>query len=260
MKNKSTLSIYALIMILMTSIGLLASSVYSYFIAKPAYESKTEMIIQTKGKNNNDVQTMMTTTKDILNSQNMLLSIQNHLKNEGIDYSTEQLEKALDLTIERQSKAVDLTVTTDNPLIAQQIAQIASSLYKEQLTRVMNDTTLSIVAKPSFNPKEKNKHYIDLLIGSGIGLLLGLIVLCFMQWKNMKIKNRQRLTRYAVPVIASIPQMTSKEKSVRIHRVNKEETEQTQNKKLDEDNEMVDQLLRQETQQLDTLIRRRRKR
>ena len=259
MKSKSALSFYGLIVILTTSIALFMSSIYSYFIVPTTYESKTEMMVQQKNKNN-EIKTVMTTTKDLLKSQNMLLVIQSQLRNEGVDYTVEELNKAIHINTQSHSQTIYMTVNAKSPLIAKQISTVASQLYQNEFSHLMKNNQLIIISKPSFDAQPINKHYPTLMIGSVIGLVIGLIIVLILGFNRSKITQRQRLNRLAVPVIASIPQMTTKEKSVRIHRVNHDEVEDTQNKKLDEENEMVDQLLRQETQQLDTLIRRRRKR
>lgn len=260
MKQKSSYTPYILILILLTCIGLFIASVYSYFIQTPIYESKTELIVQPINKEQSDIQTLVQTCEEMIGSKSFIEHIQQQLQSQGLSYSVSELEQDIQTSIPNHGQMIHIRVTTSRPTDSQTIANTIVNNYKQEIGQVMNQSMdVSVISKPTFDAQNKNKHYPILVMGSIVGLIIGCIIcLIYFKW-NSNIKTLHSLNRMKAPVIGSIPQMTKREQSVRIHRVSQEE-EEVQNKQLEEENKMVDQLLRQETQQLDTLIRRRRKR
>lgn len=269
MKHKQDKSVMILIPLLCLFIGLFIAGVKTYFIDKPQYESTAELLIQLpqseQSQVNGDNQTtdvMFNTYKGLLESKTIMTSISQSLEKDKINESVASLEEALDVEQSTSSQVIEVSATTTNPVTSQQILKTAMRCYQEKLPTLMQLSAVKVVSQPTFRAEPKNQHHaMNLIVGSMIGLIVGLLIIFIRFGLNRVITNRHMLARLKAPVIGDIPEMSRREQSVRIHRAmaQKEEVDH-RTKDLSEENEMVDQLLKQETQNYDTLIRRRRKR
>lgn len=264
--KKQSLS-FILVILLCSFIGLFISGIYSYFIQTPEYISRADMLIQLpqteQSQVNSDDKTstvMFNTYKGVLESKTMCEDIAKKMPKSSM--SAKEIEQALDVKQAEQSQMITVTATTKDPILSHQLLTTSVDTFKAKLPRLMQLSGVKVVSQPTFNPKAINmNHALMLVLGTIIGFMVGLVI-SFIQWRQNRIMtSRQSLYRLKAPVIGSIPQMSQREQSVRIHRTatNEEDTD-SRTRDLSEDNEMVDQLLKQETQQYDTLIRRRRKR
>lgn len=270
MKKESSALNRSLVLIITTCIGLIIAGVQTYFIATPVYESKSEIIVQLPQVEQNSVNTdqetnqlMMNTYSSLLSSQTVLEHTVHELKKEHIQYSISDLKEHLSIKDSEKSQILKVIITDDNPITAQTINQITCEVFRAELPKLMQVSKVEIASPATFSAKPSTPNHLKALwIGGFVGLLIG-IILILLQWINQRhLTSRRFISRLKAPIIGSIPTMSKREQSVRIHRAENQAPKEVdqRTRDLSEANEMVDKLLKQETQHYDTLVRRRRKR
>lgn len=215
-------------------IGLGVAGVITFFILTPQYSSQTQLIALPNenaevgnGVNNNLM--MINTYKDLVKS-NLVIDTAVDELNSDYHYSetNASLNKAVSVSQEQNSQMFTIKAVADNPVKAKNIANVVANVFQKKALKVMKVDKISVTSKAAVNPQPVSPNNIlNLIIGMGAGLLLGLIFIFFNAFRDKTIKDEDWIVdNLGITVLGSIPEMTSTELSVRIKQVDSSQTEE----------------------------------
>lgn len=209
-------------------IGLGISGVITFFIITPTYSSQTQLIAQLPNdqkENANDINTnlmMINTYKDLIKS-NMVSSAASKALNEDYHYNlnASQVRNAVEVSQEENSQMFTIKATSTNPAEARDIANVVAKEFQAKAAKVMKVDKISITSKAVLNPTPVSpNNMLNLIIGTVAGFIVGLILMMISSFRDTTIKDEDWISNnLGITVLGSIPEMTSKELSVRVKKV-----------------------------------------
>ncbi|MGB9975796.1 YveK family protein [Thermovenabulum sp.] len=204
------------IIIISLLICLLISSVYTFFIVKPVYESYTTIMVG-KPKHNitdpevpityQEVQTnrlLVSTYGEIAKSRSVLEEVAKNLK---LNYSYEQLKNKVSVNLVKNTEIIEIRVQDTSPELAATIANETAKSFSKQVIRIMNVENVQVIdeAIPIYN-KVKPKAALNITLSAVLGLMLGVFAVFMAEFMDNTVKTPEEVMRYlGIPVLASIP-------------------------------------------------------
>ena len=159
--------------------------------------------------NLNNASSYVNTYLEILKSRsNMELVIEQS----GVPYTDEQLRKMVSATSVNTTGLFQISVTSTNPEEARSLVNLIAAILPDKVGEIINNTSIKVVDYAVTPHSRVSPSYIKF---TGIGLLLGIIlcsgVVLLIAYFDDEIHNEDYLlTTYQHPILASIPDLTSK--------------------------------------------------
>ncbi|MCD9063416.1 MULTISPECIES: YveK family protein [Staphylococcus] len=198
----------------------LLSFVISQFIITPKYEATSQVIInQKKGnqdniyKNPNEVQTniqLVKTYSDIINS--------NEIKSKALEEAkisnSKQNLNGISISSEENSQIIKINVLHKNPKVATKIANNIANLSKNEIKKVMGIDNLSILSNATNEqvktPSTPNKT-LNTILGLLLGLVIALLIIIVKFLLNNKISTEKEVENLlSLPTIGKISDLGDK--------------------------------------------------
>lgn len=187
----------------------------SYFISKyfmpPQYRSEVSVYI------NNYKEKSQISSDDIYVSQSLALTYKEILKSNvilgkiaeecGEQYSVADISKMIDIEVLSNTEIISVKVTNQDPYQAAHIAEIIGTVGMDEIINIVNAGTVNVINVPAIpNQPISPNIFINVTIGSIIGVLIALIVIFVIEGLNTKIKTEEDIKRYFnLCVLGSIP-------------------------------------------------------
>lgn len=186
----------------LTLIGILISSIYTFFIATPQYSSTTDLIVnrgqseQTSVLERSEIDTnlqLINTYSDIITRPVILDHVTEELE---MDLSSAELAEKFTITNENDSQMFTVTVTNDNPYDAATIANTTATVFQEQMPEILNIDNVAIlsVAEPSVTPVSPN-NTLNIVLGMTLGAMLGIGTAFIIEFLDNTVKDDQFITQ-----------------------------------------------------------------
>lgn len=199
-----------LIIILAAVVGAGLFGAYSFFVAKPVYESTAKIYILSQSTSLTsfaDIQISSSLAKDyeeMVTSRPVLKQVKQNL---GLDYKYEELVEMVSINNPTDTRILQLSCQSNDPQEASDMANELAVVSKRQIADIMDtdEPTIfekAIVEKDPVKP-EKAKN---ILIGFLLGAILAAAVVIIRNMLNDSIKTEEDIKRYLdINVLAAIP-------------------------------------------------------
>ena len=130
----------------------------------------------------------------------------------GVPYTYEQLRRMVSATAVNTTGLFQVSVTSPNPEEARTLVNLIATILPDKVGEIINNTSIKVVDYAVTPHSRVSPSYIKY---TGIGLLLGILlcsgVILLIAYFDDEIHNEDYLlTTYQHPILASIPDLTSK--------------------------------------------------
>lgn len=203
-----------------TFLATILSGVLSYFYITPIYETSTQLLINQESSEQmygvGDIQTnlqLINTYNEIIKSPVILDLVKEELALENMTM-TELIKKIL-VSSKGDSQVVTITVQDSDQYIARDIANSTATIFKREITELMNINNVSILAKATASDDQapvKPQSLLNVAIALVIGLMFGMGLAFLLEYLDNTIKSEQDIEQLlSLTVIGSISSMEKKE-------------------------------------------------
>jgi capsular polysaccharide biosynthesis protein len=203
-----------------TFLAALLSGVFSYFFITPIYETSTQLLINQESTEQlygvSDIETnlqLINTYNVIIKSPVILDLVKEELALEKMTVT--ELNKKILVSSEGDSQVVTITVKDPDQYIARDIANSTASIFKREITELMNINNVSILAKATASEGQepvKPQSLLNVAISMVVGLMLGIGLAFLQKYLDNTIKSEQDIEQLlSLSVIGSISSMEKKE-------------------------------------------------
>ena len=202
------------IMAILCVVCVAASTVYSFFIAKPVYQAETTLIVKTeKTEGTNTVtsdqikttQQLAVTYGEIIKSRKVL---DNVIKNLDLDESYGQLSGKISVSTVSDTQIIKVSVQDTNKSNAAKIANEIPKVFAKEAIRIADANGVEVIdkAQTPVNPVSPNKK-MNILIAGVLGVMIGLFIIFIIEFLNTKIKTPQDIEKeLGLPLLGVIPE------------------------------------------------------
>ena len=203
-----------------TFLAAVFSGVISYYYITPIYETSTQLLINQESSEQmygvGDIQTnlqLINTYNEIIKSPVILDLVKEELALEKMTM-TELIKKIL-VSSNGDSQVVTITVQDPDQYIARDIANSTATIFKREITELMNINNVSILAKATASDDQapvKPQSLLNVAIALVIGLMFGIGLAFLLEYLDNTIKSEQDIEQLlSLTVIGSISSMEKKE-------------------------------------------------
>lgn len=179
-----------------TLIGILLTSIYTFFIATPQYSATTDLIVnrgqaeQSSVLERSEIDTnlqLINTYSDIITRPVILEPVLEEL---DIDIPSNELANKITISNENDSQMFSVTVNDDNPYDAAVIANTTASVFQEQVPEILNVDNVAIlsVAEPSVRPVSPNNP-LNIALGFVLGFAVGVGIAFLLEFLDNTVKD-----------------------------------------------------------------------
>lgn len=202
------------IMAILCAVCVAASTVYSFFIAKPVYQAETTLIVKTeKTEGTNTVtsdqikttQQLAVTYGEIIKSRKVLDDV---IKNLDLDESYGQLSGKISVSTVSDTQIIKVSVQDTNKSNAAKIANEIPKVFAKEAIRIADANGVEVIdkAQTPVNPVSPNKK-MNILIAGVLGVMIGLFIIFIIEFLNTKIKTPQDIEKeLGLPLLGVIPE------------------------------------------------------
>ena len=200
-----------LIILLAAVVGAGLLGAYSFFVAKPVYQSTAKIYILSQSTSLTSFADIQISSSLALDYEEMVTSrpvIQQVKKNLGLDYDYEEIaENMVSISNPTDTRILEISCKSNDPKEAADMANELTMVSKRQIADIMDtdEPTVfekAIVMDDPIKP-EKTKN---MLIGFLLGAILAIAVVIIRSMLNDSIKTEDDVKRYLdINVLASIP-------------------------------------------------------
>lgn len=202
------------IMAILCVVCVAASTVYSFFIAKPVYQAETTLIVKTeKTEGTNTVtsdqikttQQLAVTYGEIIKSRKVLDDV---IKNLDLDESYSQLSGKISVSTVSDTQIIKVSVQDTNKSNAAKIANEIPKVFANEAIRIADANGVEVIdkAQTPVNPVSPNKK-MNILIAGLLGVMIGLFIIFIIEFLNTKIKTPQDIEKeLGLPLLGVIPE------------------------------------------------------
>lgn len=201
-----------------TFVVTLISAIVSFYFITPIYQSSTQILVNQKREqgvvNAGDVQTnlqLVNTYNVIIKSPAILDKVKDQLK---LDMSIQELNGKLTVASEKESQVISVTVQDAKPELARDIANTTASVFKEEVTKIMNIDNVTILSEADVVKGQspvKPRPALNIAIAFVAGLMLSVGLAFLLDYLDNTIKREQDIeTILGLPVLGVVTQMEEK--------------------------------------------------
>lgn len=202
------------IMAILCVVCVAASTVYSFFIAKPVYQAETTLIVKTeKTEGTNTVtsdqikttQQLAVTYGEIIKSRKVLDDV---IKNLNLEESYGSLSSKISVSTVSDTQIIKVSVQDTNKSNAAKIANEIPKVFAKEAIRIADANGVEVIdkAQTPVNPVSPNKK-MNILIAGVLGVMIGLFIIFIIEFLNTKIKTPQDIEKeLGLPLLGVIPE------------------------------------------------------
>lgn len=177
-------------------VGLILSSVVTFFIATPQYSSSTQLLVNRTQTGEliqqSDIDTnlqLINTYKDIIKGPVILDDVRETL---DLNLSHSQLSNKIEIGNQDNSQVFSLTITADDPFDAATIANTVANTFQENIDDIMNVDNVTIISEATANisPVSPNT-VVNLAIGLLVGVIIGVALAFVYEFMDNTVKDEK---------------------------------------------------------------------
>lgn len=186
-----------------TLVGLLAASIYTFFVATPEYSATTQLLVnrsqQTETIQQSDINTnlqLINTYKDIIKGPVILDDVRDEM---NLDLTHTQVSNKITISNASNSQVFSITVNDTNPHAAAELANTTASVFQENLNEVMNVDNITVISPAVANtaPVSPN-NTLNMAIGFVLGGMISVGLAFLLEFLDNTVKDEQFITNELV--------------------------------------------------------------
>lgn len=185
---------YSFVIVLITGLFTAASAYMSYYVIKPTYQAKAEILINDindEGQlvNLDNQFKLIGTYIEILKSPRIIDAVEQEIANNGIK---ENLDKKVQIANEEDTQVIKIIVENESPENAAQIANTYANYFQKEVLEVMKTDNVQILSEAkSINIPVKPKPFLNISIAFALGLMISLLLIFLLGNPNKKTKKQK---------------------------------------------------------------------
>lgn len=188
--------------------------VYSIFIQKPVYTSKTSIVLTgfstTTGDyaiTQNDLNInskLVSTYQEIVKSRRVLSQV---IENLDLDYTTEELAEQISVYSVNDTEIIEIAVTDRKAKTACLVANEVAEAFGNEVKDLYNLSNVSILDDAEVATVPSNMSLIkQIAIYLAVGIVLACLILFIIFYFDTTIKNSQDIEKkYGLPILGTVP-------------------------------------------------------
>lgn len=215
---------YFFVIVLMV---LVIGCVYSIFIQKPMYTSKTSIVLTgfstvTNGESTitqtdlNINSKLVSTYQEIVKSRRVLNQVIDELH---LVDSVESLAKKISVYSVSDTEIIEIAVTSEKANEAYLVANAVSEIFSKEVKDLYNLSNVSVLDNAEMSTMPSNLNLVkEILIYLVVGIVLACAVLFLTFYFDTTIKGAQDIEkRYNLPILGTVPDYNKKKKRGKKH-------------------------------------------
>lgn len=179
-----------------------ASSVYSFFIAKPVYQAETTLIVKTeKAEGSQTVsgdqvsvsQKLAVTYGEVIKSRTVL---ENVIKNLNLKETYGELSGKISVSTVSDTQIIKISVKDTNNANAAKIANEIPKVFTKEAIRIADANGVEVIdkAKIPIDPVAPNKK-MNIAIAGVLGIMVGVFSIFMIEFLDNKMRNPQDIEK-----------------------------------------------------------------
>ncbi len=209
-------------------LSIVTAILISYFIQTPIYEAETQLLVNQKSYENQQLVGAQNVDTDLrlINTYNVIIKspviLAKVIDVLVLDTSPEELMKQIEVSSANNSQVVNIRVQDENEEKAVKIANTIAEVFKEEIPILMHVDNINIlfVAKSSESPVPvKPNKILNLLIAAIGGFSVAIVLAYFLETIDKTIKTEQDIEEIlslpVIGIVSNIEPLTRKKSRVR---------------------------------------------
>ena len=179
-----------------------ASSVYSFFIAKPVYQAETTLIVKTeKAEGSQTVsgdqvsvsQKLAVTYGEVIKSRTVL---ENVIKNLNLKETYGELSEKISVSTVSDTQIIKISVKDTNNANAAKIANEIPKVFTKEAIRIADANGVEVIdkAKIPIDPVAPNNK-MNIAIAGVLGIMVGVFSIFMIEFLDNKMRNPQDIEK-----------------------------------------------------------------
>ena len=179
-----------------------ASSVYSFFIAKPVYQAETTLIVKTEkvegsqtvsGDQVSVSQKLAVTYGEVIKSRTVL---ENVIKNLNLKETYGELSGKISVSTVSDTQIIKISVKDTNNANAAKIANEIPKVFTKEAIRIADANGVEVIdkAKIPIDPVAPNKK-MNIAIAGVLGIMVGVFSIFMIEFLDNKMRNPQDIEK-----------------------------------------------------------------
>lgn len=196
----------------MTLIATIFAFIVTFFVMTPKYESSSEILIDHRVGESQNIQTI-NTYKELITSPAVLRRV---VRTMNGSQTVGKLKSEISASNQQGSQILTIKVRTDNPNQAAQIANITATVFRQLIKKITHVDNVSVVSKATAKPipiSPQVSH--NLLLGAGFGLVLGIISAFMVSFLDKTVRSEKFLREIKLTCLGTIPEIPNKLQTTR---------------------------------------------
>ena len=185
---------YFWLVVILTIIGWLIASVYTFFVQVPLYESHTSLVLTKSSEQHtmtqNDITlntNLVSTYQEIIKSRLILTKVINNLK---LDKELSDLKNNIKVTSVENTELINISVVDVNSEVSRDIANEIAKVFSDEITNIYDLDNVSVVDVAEEASTPANVHvFKQLVMGAGVGFVLSNIIILLIYLIDDKVKR-----------------------------------------------------------------------
>ncbi|MFB6466845.1 YveK family protein [Cytobacillus sp. Hz8] len=200
------------LILLLTSIAMMVSGVFSFYIMAPVYQSSTQILVNQKNSENQVDITQLRSNIDLINTYSVIIKspaiLEKVIQELNLPLTVDQLNQKIAVNSQENSQIFSVTVEDSNPGMAVEIANTVSETFQRDIEGIMSVDNVSILAKAELKKNiapVKPNPILNIGIALVIGVLVGMGLSILLDYLDNTLKNGDDVDKYiGLPVLGSI--------------------------------------------------------
>lgn len=206
------------LIVLTTLAALLISTIISFFVMTPVYQTSTEILVNQKDSENKLDFNLMQSNVDLINTYSMIIKspaiLDKVIEDLNLTQSVEQLKEQIAINSSENSQVFSLIVEDSNSVRAVELANSISETFQNEIKGIMNVDNVSILAKAELkeNPIPiKPNRLLNSIIAIVLGVMAGVGIAILLDYWDKTLRGGQDIEAFlGLPILGSIPKITEK--------------------------------------------------
>ena len=212
------------LILMLTILSIVVALLISYFIQTPIYEAETQILVNQKSYENQQLVGAQNVDTDLrlINTYNVIIKspviLAKVIEVLVLDTTPEELMRQIEVSSADNSQVVNIRVQDENSERAVKIANTIAEIFKEEIPVLMHVDNINIlfVAQNSEHPVPvKPNKLLNLIIAAITGFSLAMVLAYFLETIDRTIKTEQDIEVLSLPVIGVVSniEMPTRKKS-----------------------------------------------
>lgn len=215
-------------------LGLLLSSIYTFLVVTPQYESSSRIVVnQTQNTNQTITNLDIQTNLNLINTYQSIIKepiiLEDVIKKSNSELTVGQLRKKINIQIQDSSLVFGISILDKNPYVSAELANAISTTFEEKIGGILDVQSVTILSEavPNIIPVSPNM-VLNLAIGTILGSIVGIAMAFLNEVLDKRVKDSRIIDELGWVNLGSIIEMSMNEvKETRISknsRINKSES------------------------------------